>query len=212
MRHKILIRLAALTTAFGVGLTIYLASLFMPSSRSTAPEYELKTNLVECRMVTMFEREFHPELRSRVSEYFMAIENDSFNGFNLNQAIDYEEGDPYLFESNCGTLVVDVTSEGKIHLNSSKELGTVNAPGFLGQRLRGILDERIQNRAYRENIENNPNFAAMTEEEKVAPLQVLIRPACENKYEDVLRVLETVKSAGAEQVALQVGNCNMIND
>lgn len=213
MLHKIASRLLPLTCAFGVGLITYFAYLLVPLSQSTEVNYELKSNLVECRMISMFEQQIYPETKTqpRVNEYFMAIENDSFNGFNLNHTISCEERDPYLFEHNCGTLSVSITNDGGIYLNLAEQLGTAQTPEVLSQRLRGMLDERIAVRAYRENITSNPNFAQMTEAERVAPLQVLIRPACANKYEDVWRVVEAVKQAGAEQIALQIKECETVD-
>lgn len=209
MLHKIASRLLALACAFGVGLITYFAYSLVPLSHSTESTYELKTKLVECRINNLYEREV--ELEARVSNRYMAIENDSFDGYNLKQKIDYKEDDPYLFESDCGTLVVDINSDSEIRLNTKEELGTAQAPEVLAQRLRGILQDRIASRAYREDIEHHPNFALMTEAERVAPLQILIRPACANKYEDVWRVVETVKQAGAEQVALQIKECETVD-
>ncbi|MCP9494953.1 MAG: biopolymer transporter ExbD [Pyrinomonadaceae bacterium MAG19_C2-C3] len=102
------------------------------------------------------------------------------------------------------TLVVGIDREGNLRLNAEEEIiGTVNQAGALGQRLRATFDERLRNRAYRENIETLPNFASMSEEERIEK-RVFIKAPRSIKYEEVVKVIDVVKGAGASPVGLQI--------
>lgn len=102
------------------------------------------------------------------------------------------------------TLVVGIDREGNLRLNANEEiLGTVNQAGNVGKTLRATFDDRIRNRAYRENIETLPDFASMTEEERIEK-RVFIKAPRSIKYEEVVKVIDVLKGAGASPVGLQI--------
>lgn len=109
-----------------------------------------------------------------------------------------------IIRPNPLTLVVGIDREGNLRLNAIEEIiGTVNQAGALGQRLRATFDERLRTRAYRENIETLPNFASMSEEERIEK-RVFIKAPRSIKYEEVVKVIDVVKGAGASPVGLQI--------
>ncbi len=110
---------------------------------------------------------------------------------------------PQDIKPNPLTLVVGLDRDGNIKLNEQEELGTVNNPGALGQRLSAIFEDRKRNRAYREGIETAPNFADMTEDERIEK-RVFIKAPRTTKYEQVVKVIDVVKGAGASPVGLQI--------
>lgn len=101
------------------------------------------------------------------------------------------------------TLVVSIDSTGALRLNEKEELGTVEAPGPLGARLRDVFEERKRTRAYKEGIELSPNFAQMSEDERIEK-RVFIKAPRSTKYEQVVQVIDTVKGAGASPIGLQI--------
>lgn len=110
---------------------------------------------------------------------------------------------PQDIKPNPLTLVVGVDRDGKISLNQKEDLGSVDAPQQLGARLREIFQERVATRAYKENVTSDPNFANMTEEERIEK-RVFIKAPRSIKYERVVRIIDTAKGAGASPVGLQI--------
>ncbi len=108
-----------------------------------------------------------------------------------------------IIQPNPLTLVVGLDRDGNLRLNETEELGTVNNAGALGQRLRATFDERVRNRAYRENIETLPNYSSLSEEEKIEK-RVFIKAPRSIKYDEVVKVIDVVKGAGANPVGLQI--------
>jgi len=200
-------RLCAFLIAFVGSIAIYHALPERP-----AP-LELKYMLAPCSVTSMYDRMTNPNAPPRPCDIFMAVEQTQ--SYSVNKAVPFTNIDhnPHLFESSCATLTVSITSYDAIYINASKEdLGEASQPGQLGQRLRSILDHRLRLRAYRENIESYPDFRNMTEEERIEPLTVFLRPACEVKYEDVLRVIDLINGMYGSRIALQVDECGNVDN
>lgn len=89
------------------------------------------------------------------------------------------------------TLVVAVNkSDGKVSLNN-EESGTVNEPDALVTKLTNIFQQRTANGAFREGT---------NEVEKT----VFIKSPRSVRYGDVVKVIDAVKSAGAQPIGLQI--------
>lgn len=200
-------RLCAFLIAFVGSIAIYHA---LPERRAPL---ELKASLVPCSVIGKHHRMLNPDAPPEPCNIYMAVEQTG--NYSVNKAVPFTDidRDPYLFESNCGTLTVRIASDNAMYINASNEdVGDASQPGELGRRLQSILDDRLRYRAYRENIENNPDFGNMTEEERIEPLTVFLRPACEVKYEDVLRVIDVIKSVDGRRIALQVSECENVDN
>ena len=110
---------------------------------------------------------------------------------------------PQQAKPNPLTLVVSIDTSGNLKLNEQTEVGTVSDPATLGTTLTGIFAERKRNRAYKEGIIENPNFANMTEDERIER-RVFIKAPRSLKYEQVVQVIDTIKGAGAAPIGLQI--------
>ncbi len=100
------------------------------------------------------------------------------------------------------TLVVSIDAQGNLRLNE-QEVGTVSAPQPLGVTLSQTFEDRKRNRAYRENILSDPNFANLTEDQRIEK-RVFIKAPRSLKYEQVVQVIDVVKGAGAAPIGLQI--------
>lgn len=101
------------------------------------------------------------------------------------------------------TLVVSIDTSGNLKLNENQEVGTVTDPATLGTTLSSIFAERKRNKAYKDGILDNPNFASMTEDERIER-RVFIKAPRSLKYEQVVQVIDTMKGAGAAPIGLQI--------
>lgn len=97
------------------------------------------------------------------------------------------------------TLVVSIAPDLSIKLNADS-LGSVNDTVPLATRLRQVFDLRIQQRAYKINVEAGPN---QKEEDKIEKT-VFVKAPRAAKYGDVVKVIDAIKGAGASPVGLQV--------
>lgn len=87
------------------------------------------------------------------------------------------------------SLVVDVDKEGKIRLNKDE----IADAGSLGARLSEIFQTRERNGVFKEGSINN-------EIEKT----VFVKAPKALKYGEVVRVIDSVKGAGATPIGLQI--------
>ncbi len=96
-----------------------------------------------------------------------------------------------IAKPNPNTLLIEVTNDQKIRLNK-EEMGTVGDPSALGTTLSDTFKRRETSGVYREG--------STTEIEKT----VFIKAPRTLKYGEVVRVIDTVKGAGASPIGLQV--------
>ena len=94
-----------------------------------------------------------------------------------------------VVKPNQLSLIVDIDKEGKIKLNKDE----IADNGALGAKLSQIFQERERNGVYKEGSTTN-------EIEKT----VFIKAPRILKYGDVVRVIDSVKGAGASPVGLQI--------
>lgn len=99
-------------------------------------------------------------------------------------------------DPNPDTLVVAIDSSLNLALNAETGLGMVNDPQKVIERLRNIFEKRIQ------------NYAISPSEVGAIPRTVFIKAPRGIDYGSVARVIDGVKAAGAEPIALQIDGLN----
>ncbi len=98
------------------------------------------------------------------------------------------------------TLVVALDTDSTLRLNNEKNLGTIQEPARLVERLAAVFAERANNRAYREGAEFRTD---LTEAEKIQKT-VFIKAPRAIDYGSVVKVIDAVKIAGANPISLQI--------
>ncbi|HLM60236.1 MAG TPA: biopolymer transporter ExbD [Pyrinomonadaceae bacterium] len=102
------------------------------------------------------------------------------------------------------TLIVSLNSDSTLRLNAENNLGTVRQPEKLIERLSEIFKQRTENRAYREGAEFR---ADLTEDERIEKT-VFIKAPRNVGYGSVIKVIDAVKTAGANPISLQIDDLN----
>ncbi|MBA3439520.1 MAG: biopolymer transporter ExbD [Pyrinomonadaceae bacterium] len=112
-----------------------------------------------------------------------------------------EEPDPNQTEvlPNPLTLVVTIDNDLKLKLNTD-EIGSVNDTGKLSSRLAQLFDQRRQDRAYKSGMEGRTD---LPEEDRIEK-GVFIKAPRSLNYGEVVKVIDSIKGAGANPVGLQV--------
>lgn len=97
------------------------------------------------------------------------------------------------------TLVVSITSDLQLKLNQDN-MGSVNDTAPLSSKLRQVFQQRKEQRAYKPGMETRVD---VPEEERIEKT-VFIKAPRGMRYEDVVKVIDAIKGAGANPVGLQV--------
>ncbi len=97
------------------------------------------------------------------------------------------------------TLVVSISNDLQLKLNQDS-VGSVNDTGFLSQRLRQVFQQRKEQRAYKPGMETRTD---VPEEDRIEKT-VFIKAPRTLRYEEVVKVIDAIKGAGANPVGLQV--------
>jgi biopolymer transport protein ExbD len=79
-------------------------------------------------------------------------------------------------------------------------MGSVNDTAILSQKLRQVFQQRKEQRAYKPGMETR---VEVPEEERIEKT-VFIKAPRGMRYEDVVKVIDAIKGAGANPVGLQV--------
>ncbi|MBX3290700.1 MAG: biopolymer transporter ExbD [Acidobacteria bacterium] len=95
------------------------------------------------------------------------------------------------------TLVVSIGSDASLTLNSSPLDATASSPEALISRLDMVFSERTSEQVYAYTKENEPRRIEKT---------VFIKAPRSLDYGSVAKVIDAVRSAGAEPVSLQIDN------
>ena len=103
---------------------------------------------------------------------------------------------------NPYTLVVRVGDDRRLSLNDIENIASVDNPARLSAELTRIFSERLQNRAFREGSEL---IASLSDAERTERT-VFIKAPRGIAYGEVVRVIDSVKGAGAYPIGLQVDN------
>lgn len=101
---------------------------------------------------------------------------------------------------NPDLLVVKINSDSSLELNNEKDLGTINKPQKLSDRLKQIFVERLENGSFNQDLINNENLPL---EEKVQKT-VFIKAPKSIAYGQVVKVIDEVKIVGANPISLQI--------
>ena len=97
------------------------------------------------------------------------------------------------------TLVVSIASDLQIKLNSDA-MGSVNDTTFLSQKLAQVFGQRKEQRAYKPGMETRSDVP----EQDLIEKTVFIKAPRGLRYEEVVKVIDAIKGAGANPVGLQV--------
>ena len=97
------------------------------------------------------------------------------------------------------TLVVTVTPDLQLKLNQD-DMGSVNDPSALSQRLAAVFAQRKDQRAYKVGMEARSD---LKDDERIEKT-VFVKAPRATKYGDVVKVIDAIKGAGANPVGLQV--------
>src|SRR5678815_6067098 len=97
------------------------------------------------------------------------------------------------------TLVVSISNDLQLKLNQDA-MGSVNDTAILSQKLRQVFQQRKEQRAYKPGMETR---VEIPEEERIEKT-VFIKAPRGMRYEDVVKVIDAIKGAGANPVGLQV--------
>ena len=97
------------------------------------------------------------------------------------------------------TLVVSISGDLQLKLNQDN-MGSVNDTAPLSSKLRQVFQQRKEQRAYKPGMETRVD---VPEEERIEKT-VFIKAPRGMRYEDVVKVIDAIKGAGANPVGLQV--------
>ena len=101
-------------------------------------------------------------------------------------------------------MVVTIESDRSLKLNALAEMGTVDDPSKLSARLSSLFAERTVNRAYRDDMVSRFDVPEADRIEKT----VFIKAPRFISYEEVTKVIDALKGAGANPVGLQLDDLN----
>ena len=101
---------------------------------------------------------------------------------------------------NIHTLVVTIQPDRTLKLNSLSDMGSVDDPTKLSERLATLFQERTKNRAYRSDALTRFDLPDELRIEKT----VFIKAPRGLSYGDVARVIDGVKGSGAAPIGLQL--------
>ncbi|MEP6921751.1 MAG: biopolymer transporter ExbD [bacterium] len=97
------------------------------------------------------------------------------------------------------TLVVSIGGDLQLKLNQDA-MGSVNDTGVLSQKLTQVFQQRKEQRAYKPGMETRTDVPEQDRIEKT----VFIKAPRGLRYEEVVKVIDAIKGAGANPVGLQV--------
>jgi biopolymer transport protein ExbD len=101
-------------------------------------------------------------------------------------------------------LVVTINRAGTLMLNRETNMGSVNELTKLTTTLYELFQERVKNKAYRDELRDRIDLPDNVRIEKT----VFIKAPRAILYADVMRVLDAIKGAGATPVGLQIDDLN----
>lgn len=107
-------------------------------------------------------------------------------------------------EPNPITLVVTIRSDHTLMLNRTGDMGSIYDTVKLSTTLSSLFQERLHNHTYRDELRDRPDLPESVRVEKT----VFIKAPRALPYADVLRVLDSLKGAGASPIGLQIDDLN----
>lgn len=120
------------------------------------------------------------------------------------KSTDFKAQIPQPFEDsaiyNPHTLVVSLNSDSTVNLNKENNLGTINEPKIIIERLRQIFQERTENLVYADqNGLANESFRELKIQKTV-----FIKAPRTVDYGSVVKIIDAVKISGASPISLQI--------
>ena len=111
-------------------------------------------------------------------------------------------------DSNVGPpplgLVVTIKSDLTLMLNRDADMGSVYDTTKLTSKLAEVFQQRLQNHAYKYELRDRADLPDGIRVEKT----VFIKAPRSLPYADVVRVLDSLKGAGASPIGLQIDDLN----
>ena len=107
-------------------------------------------------------------------------------------------------QPNDKTLVVTIKSDRTLMLNKLTDMGSVNDPSKVVSTLFDLFEQRLQNHVYRDELRDRNDLPDSIRVEKT----VFIKAPRSLPYVDVVRVLDSLKGAGASPIGLQIDDLN----
>jgi len=107
-------------------------------------------------------------------------------------------------QPNDKTLVVTIKSDRTLMLNKMTDMGSVNDPSKVVSTLFDLFEKRLQNHVYRDELRDRNDLPDSVRIEKT----VFIKAPRSLPYADVVRVLDSLKGAGANPIGLQIDDLN----
>jgi biopolymer transport protein ExbD len=107
-------------------------------------------------------------------------------------------------QPNDLTLLVTIEADRTLKLNKQAEMGTVDDPSKLAQKLAKVFQERTSNRVYREEMIMRTDLSESSRIQKT----VFVKAPRSIPYGEVTRVIDSIKGAGADPIGLQLDDLN----
>lgn len=107
-------------------------------------------------------------------------------------------------QANINTLVVTIKSDRTLMLNHIDNMGSVYDPAKLATKLAELFQERKRNHDYKYELRDRIDLSDDARIEKT----VFIKAPRSLPYVDVVRVLDSLKGAGASPIGLQIDDLN----
>ncbi|MGI8556036.1 MAG: biopolymer transporter ExbD [Pyrinomonadaceae bacterium] len=101
---------------------------------------------------------------------------------------------------NDGTLIVTINPDSTLSLNNEKDLGTIAEPQKLVTKLSETFQKRLENRVYAAGTELKNG---VPENEKILKT-VFVKAPRGLAYGEAVKVIDSVKIAGANPIGLQI--------
>ncbi len=102
-------------------------------------------------------------------------------------------------DPNPKTLVVTIKEDRTLMLNRTADMGSVYDTSKLSLRLSDLFRERFQNHVYRDELRDRVDLPDSVRVERT----VFIKAPRALPYSDVIRVLDSLKGAGALQIKIR---------
>ena len=107
-------------------------------------------------------------------------------------------------DPNPKTLVVTIKSDRTLMLNRIGDMGSIYDTTKLSTTLTSLFQERVYNHTYRDALRDRNDLPDSVRVEKT----VFIKAPRALPYADVVRVLDSLKGAGASPIGLQIDDLN----
>lgn len=103
-------------------------------------------------------------------------------------------------QPNPKTLVVTIEPDRTLKLNRDSDMGTLDDPSKLTNRLSEVFQERTRNHSYRDDMLNRFDLPDSVRIEKT----VFIKAPRTLPYGEVARLMDGLKGSGASPIGLQI--------